>query len=109
MRLTDSNNNPLPSTIDLKNSDEGFIIEAVSDAGSPVSSSWVLTFDRGFEYSERIGSLSSTPHTFTATGTQVTYTPPTNAPQSWQGIQHAIITCTPSNGEPARSIRITIS
>ena len=108
MRLTRGNNAQLPSTLNLSSNDDGILIKALSDAGLPVSCAWVLTYDKGFEYSERIGSLSAVPHTFTATGVSVTYTPPNNALQSWQGPQHAVIIATPSDGSATRSLQITI-
>jgi len=108
MRLTRGNNAQLPGTLNMSSSDEAITIKAVDDSGLPVSCAWQLIYDKGFEYSERIGSLSSTPHTFTATGTSVQYTPPSNALQSWQGRQHAIIIAMPSDGSATRSLQITI-
>jgi|ERR1039458_565182 hypothetical protein len=100
--------NPVPSTINLKYGDEPITFNSTNDNG-PVSSTWTLTYDRGFQYSERIGSLGTSAGVFTATGTSVTYYLPKNAPQSWQGQQHAVLIVTPADGSPARSLIITIN
>ena len=100
-------NNPVPSTIDLKYSDEPFTLKSVSDNGAPVSSTWTLTFDPEFMYSENLGSFSSTPFIYTTTGASATYHPPLKSTSKQSVRQHIILVA--SDGHTSRTVILTIS
>jgi hypothetical protein len=109
MRLLRTHNNPVPSTIDLKYSDEPITFKTVDENGVAVSSTWTLTYDREWMYSENLGSLSATPFVYSVTGATATYNPPLRTTEKQSVRQHVILQVVPSDGSPTRNLTITIS